>query len=227
MQLFSDAATCCAQKLGWVQKDTCTATSTGTASSTTGSLKWYASYDAGTCKKDCIVASTSPECGGIKANTAGEQLFADAASCCAAKFGWINKDLCTAMGTGGYTNKFYVDYSSNSCKQHCATGTANCGGTPSDKSVQMFDTAAACCSAKLSWVNKATCEAKSTGGTATPASGSNKWYIDWSISKCVQDCPSGGSCGGLAESWENPEYTSWETCCAARLSWMKKEDCHK
>jgi hypothetical protein len=166
----------------------------------------------------------------VLTNTAGEQLFDTAAACCSAKFGWINKDLCTAMGTGGYTNKYYVDYQSNSCKQDCAAAAGtNCGGNPGDKSMQLFDTAAACCSSKLSYVNQASCTSKSTTGTATAAAaatGSGKWYVDWSISKCVKDCTSGTGCGGLAETWENAEYTSWNACCDARLSWVKDADCH-
>jgi len=231
MQLFDTAAACCSSKLGWVQADTCTSVSTtGAAAAATGSLKYYADYDSGTCKMDCAEASTSPQCGGVLTNTAGVQLFDTAASCCAAKFGWIDKDLCEAMGTGGYTNKFYVDYSDNACKQDCAAASnTNCGGNPSDKSIQLFDTAAACCSGKLSYLNQAQCESKSTTGSAASATGSSKWYVDWSISKCVKDCPTSGSdaeCGGLAESWESAVYSSWSACCDARLSWVKDADCH-
>jgi hypothetical protein len=229
MQLFDDAATCCSTKLGWVQAATCTSVSTtGAAAASTGSLKFYADYDAGTCKKDCAVSGTSPECGGVLENTVGEQLFDTAAACCAAKYGWVDGDLCVAMATDAYTNKFYVDYSDNACKQDCATGTNNCGGHPSDKSIQMFDTAAACCAGKLSYLNQATCESKSTTGTAASATGSSKWYVDWSVSKCAKDCPTGSDpeCGGLAESWENAEYTSWSACCDARLSWVSDADCH-
>jgi hypothetical protein len=223
MQLFEDADTCCAQKLGWVQKDTCTSVSeSGAAAAPT--LKWYASYDDGTCKKDCDGGS---ECGGILSNTAGVQLFENQDDCCAAKFGWIDEDLCVAMGTGGYTGKFYVDYADNACKQDCPTGTANCGGNPSDKSIQMFEDADTCCANKLSYLNKATCVAKSNG-VASAAVGSGKWYVDWSISKCVKDCADSADteCGGLAENWENADYSDWGACCAARLNWVKDEDCH-
>jgi hypothetical protein len=232
MQLFNDAATCCSSKLGWVQKDTCkTVSEGGSAAASTGTLDYYADYSSGTCKKDCAASNTSPECGGVLSSTVGTQLFDTAAACCSAKFGWINKDLCVAMGTGGYTNKFYVDYASQSCKQDCAAAAnTNCGGNPGDKSMQLFDTAAACCSSKLSYVSKASCESKSTTGTAAAAAatGSGKWYVDWSISKCAKDCSTSGDaeCGGLAETWESAEYSSWQSCCSSRLSWMSKDSCH-
>lgn len=231
MQLFTDAATCCSTKLGWAQAATCvSASSSGSTAAATGSLKYYADFKSGTCKRDCPVASTSPECGGVLTNTVGEQSFDTAALCCAAKFGWMDKDLCAALGSGGYSNKFYVDYSSSSCKQDCASASStNCGGHPSDKSIQMFTTAALCCSNKLSYLNQAACTSKSTTGTTASVTGSGKWYVDWAISKCVKDCPTGSDteCGGLAESWESAEYTSWSTCCSSRLSWIKRELCHK
>jgi hypothetical protein len=227
--MFDSAASCCSTKLGWVDSNTCESVSSSGAASSTGTLKFYADYTSGTCKKDCAASGTSPECGGILTNTAGEQLFDTSAACCAAKFGWIDKDLCAAMGTGGYTNKFYVDYGNQACKQDCAAASGtNCAGNPGDKSSQLFSTAAECCSSKLSYINKAQCEAKSTTGSAASAAGSDKWYVDWSISKCVKDCTSGSGCGGLAEDYEANQglYTSWETCCSTRLSWVKKSDCH-
>jgi len=185
----------------------------------------------GNCKIDCPASTNSPGCGGVLSNTVGETLFGTAAECCAAKFGWINKDLCVAMVTGAYTNKFYVDYASNSCKQDCAVGTNNCGGNPGDKSMQLFDTAASCCSSKLSYVNQAACTSKSTSGTAAAAAaatGSNKWYVDWSISKCAKDCATGSDreCGGLAETWEQATFGSWQVCCDTKLGWVKDSDCH-
>ena len=230
MQLFADAATCCSTKLGWVQASTCTGASASGTTTSTGSLKYYADYTSGACKMDCAVSATSPACGGVLASSVGVQLFDTVTACCAGKFGWIDKDLCKSLGDGTYTGKFYVDYADNACKQDCAAASGtNCGGHPGDKATQLFSTAALCCSSKLSYLNQATCVSKSTTGSAASATGSAKWYVDWSISKCVKDCPSGGTdkeCGGLAESWESAEYTSWSACCSARLSWVKTADCH-
>jgi hypothetical protein len=224
MALYDTIEDCCSDKLPYVSTATCT----DPTASVTGTLKFYADYTSGTCVKDCPAANTSPECGGVVANTAGVQFFASASACCTAKYGWIDNEFCVTMGTGTYTNKFYVDYADKACKQHCATGTNNCGGHPSDKSIQMFGSAADCCSNKLSYLNKDLCISKSETGTESAAAGSSKWYVDWSISKCAKDCPTGSDaeCGGLAETWENADYSSWKACCDARLSWVKDADCH-
>jgi hypothetical protein len=178
---------------------------------------------------DCVVASGSPSCGGVLSNTAGVTLYDDEDACCAAKFGWQDTSVCAARATGGYSGKFYVSYQDNACLKDCAVATANpeCGGNPSDLSTQMFSTGAACCAAKLGWLNQATCASLSETGAAAAVSGSEKWYVDWSISKCVKDCPTanGGSCGGLAESWESAEFTSSSACCSAKLSWKPVSDC--
>merc|ERR1711998_191830 len=90
------------------------------------------------------------------------------------KYGWIDADLCVALGSGTHTNKFYVDYADKSCAQDCAAGTNNCAGHPSDLSIQLFDTAADCCANKLSYVNQDACESKSNTGTESAATGSNE-----------------------------------------------------
>lgn len=224
MALFDTLAECCAEKLPYVATATCT----DPTASTTGTLKFYADYTAGACVKDCPAAVTSPECGGVVANSAGVQFFDTASECCSAKYGWIDADLCVALGSGTYINKFYVDYADKSCRQDCASGTNNCAGHPSDLSIQLFDTAADCCANKLSYVNQEACESKSTTGTESAATGSSKWYVDWSISKCAKDCAVGSDaeCGGLAENWELADYDSWSACCDAKLSWVRDADCH-
>eukprot|EP00804_Cyclotella_cryptica_P014427 CCRYP_004774-RA/>CCRYP_004774-RA protein AED:0.14 eAED:0.21 QI:0/0/0/1/1/1/3/0/345 len=226
MQLFADAATCCSTKLGWVQASTCTGASTSATTATSGSLKYYADYTSGTCKKDCAVATTAPECGGVPCQLRSSTR-------CYLLCWQVRVDRQGPLhchGNWRIPNKFYVDYADNACKQDCAAASGtNCAGHPGDKATQLFSTAATCCSSKLSYLNQAACVSKSTTGSAASATGSAKWYVDWSVSKCVKDCPSGGTdkeCGGLAESWESAEYTSWSACCSTRLSWVKTADCH-
>jgi hypothetical protein len=227
LQLFEDAEACCTNKVGWAA-DYCIASSNNIAPTGTG--KFYADYKSRTCKKDCEVDDASPECGGILANTVGEALFEDVDDCCKAKFGWVDTDLCARLSVGEHTSLFYVDYQDNSCKQDCPTGTAdtNCGGIPPDMSVQLFQTAETCCAAKLSYINQDLCKCKSETGAACPASGNEKWYVDWQVSKCVKNCEKGGDteCGGLAETWEPADYSDWQSCCGDKLSWMKSEECH-
>jgi hypothetical protein len=52
-----------------------------------------------------------------------------------------------------------------------------------------------------------------------------EWYVDWSLSQCVQDCPSAtsSSCGGLAKAWD-VLYSDSSSCCS-RLSWLSRSQC--
>eukprot|EP00804_Cyclotella_cryptica_P002188 CCRYP_019581-RA/>CCRYP_019581-RA protein AED:0.06 eAED:0.06 QI:137/1/1/1/1/1/6/278/792 len=231
MKLYDTVTECCS-KLGWIQPSTCAAVSTSGPESYTGTQKFHADWTAGTCKKDCPVSEANPECGGILTNTAGETLFDTAKDCCASKFGWIDSDYCQAIATGGHTNKYYVSYSDNACKKDCAVSESSpeCGGNPTDQSSQLFAAASECCASKLSWVNLSACVSKSETGSAAAATGSGKWYVDWSISKCVKDCPESAldsECGGLAESWESTEYSSASECCSTRLKWMDLKSCKR
>ncbi|KAL7468994.1 hypothetical protein ACHAXS_009230 [Conticribra weissflogii] len=207
---------------------TTTTTSTTTKASTTvyvATNKWYSSTD-NICKQDCAISASAPTCGGI-AKDLWKTLYSDASSCCAAQFSWIDKTLCAAMSTGTYTNKFYVNYSSNKCQQDCATGSgasSACGGHPADLSVTLYSSASDCCKAKLGSINLSTCTAASTGTSAT---GTSEYYVDWSITKCVKNCPissSDSACGGLAETWEKL-FPTKSACCSGSLSWLEANKC--
>lgn len=57
--------------------------------------------------------------------------------------------------------------------------------------------------------------------------GSLKWWVDWSVSKCVKDCPESATdaeCGGLKNFWDS-SYASSAACCSARFAWMDPDDC--
>jgi hypothetical protein len=50
------------------------------------------------------------------------------------------------------------------------------------------------------------------------ATGSNKYYVDWTAATCVKDCSTGADCEGLAESWEVVgSFSTKEECCHQRL----------
>jgi hypothetical protein len=53
------------------------------------------------------------------------------------------------------------------------------------------------------------------------ATGTNKYYVDWTTYKCVKDCSEDGAdCGGLAEGWElGSLYITKEECCRQRLGY--------
>jgi hypothetical protein len=86
----------------------------------------------------------------------------------------------------------------------------------------MYDTLEECCKARFEYdydncVDYEPDEEEDTG--------SDKFYIDWKSSgqKCVQDCKTGGECGGLAASWD-VLYDDKKKCCAAQ-SWKPAKDC--
>jgi hypothetical protein len=54
-----------------------------------------------------------------------------------------------------------------------------------------------------------------------PAS-SNKWYIDWSIGKCKQDCDKSSSsttCGGVVPGTWILLHSTSDACCRAHVSY--------
>jgi hypothetical protein len=194
---------------------------------------FYADYEAGHCKKDCAEEDASPECGGILTSTAGVALFDDNAACCSGLFSWVDSDLCEAMTVGGYTGKFYVSYADSACKKDCMVDAANpeCGGNPADPSYDMFLDAATCCTEKVGFADKDECVHMSETGLPLVNNGSGKWYVDWSVVKCVKDCPisdSDAECGGLAQSWEIGDggFDAPEDCCSNKLQWMNATKCH-
>lgn len=233
MELFDDPMSCCSVKLGWVQAANCvTASTTGSAGATNGTMMFYADYQAGLCKKDCAVDAATPECGGVLESTTGLKMFSDSAKCCSSQFSWVDADLCAAMAAGGYTNKFYVSYADNSCKKDCAVDAASpeCGGNPTDPASDMYLNATTCCKA-VSWVDSATCVSMSENGVAVNETGSGKWYVDWTVVKCVKDCPISATapeCGGLAASWQvqNGGHDTAAECCSTQLSWVNATTCH-
>lgn len=234
MQLFEDPMECCTSKLGWTQVDACvSASATGMPAISTGTDKFYANYELGHCVKDCEVDPADPECTGILESTAGLQMFDDNAACCAGLFPWIDPDLCEVLPVGGHTDKYYVSYADNSCKKDCAVDAASpmCGGNPSDHSYDMYLDATACCEEQVNWQDLATCVTTSETGVAPVNEGTEKWYVDWGLVKCVKDCPVDAAdpeCGGLAESWEltNGGHDTAEDCCSTRLQWMNATTCH-
>eukprot|EP00956_Cyclotella_meneghiniana_P035737 scaffold117683_cov46-Cyclotella_meneghiniana.AAC.7 len=57
-----------------------------------------------------------------------------------------------------------------------------------------------------------------TTTTTTTTTAPSKWYIDWSISKCVKDCVGPAPCGGFGQYVAF--HDSVEKCCSAHLYWM-------
>eukprot|EP00970_Alexandrium_tamarense_P010655 scaffold2189_cov204-Alexandrium_tamarense.AAC.1 len=79
----------------------------------------------------------------------------------------------------------------------------------------MFEDLEDCCE-KYYWWNMAECL-----GSAANA-GSNKYYADYRLSKCVKDCTD-SDCGGLVGGVWDELYDDMSVCCAEKFWWV--EDC--
>ena len=84
----------------------------------------------------------------------------------------------------------------------------------------LHETAATCCRDNLSWITPSTCEAQSTH----TAAGTSKWYVNYGLSKCVQDCEGTGTCGGIVSN-NLDLYDSVGACCDSKLWWVPTSFC--
>lgn len=233
--LYDSAALCCAGEFSWKASATCTAAAiNGTAAVETGTSEWYAIFgSANRCVTDCAVKDGGT-CNGIISVGSGVTTYSDAKSCCSAKFSWQNQDLCNALSVGsgtGYTNQWYVTTASdgNYCVQDCATsGAGTCAGNPSDLGTPMYASAATCCSTKLPWVEKATCENRSGNGADADPVATGKWYADETDKKCKQDCAVGGGSGCAGVITANSFTRMYDTvtaCCSGGMAWINAAIC--
>jgi hypothetical protein len=238
--LYPDAEKCCAGKFSWMDSDLCIKRSTSGAVGTSqlnycakpsstlpssGTNKWYAKSTH--CAKDCGSSVTDPECAEITDTDLSVKLYDTALECCQNEFSWLTSELCVGKSEQTFTNKFYVNPDYSKCLKDCDTATPGCGGSPEDLGVALFDTAQACCGAKLSWIKPLSLCVNDANGITSPAVGSGDWYVDWNLHKCVKDCPKGSSdskCGGLVEgSWVVTHGTS--TACCSTISWVASDEC--
>jgi len=82
-----------------------------------------------------------------------------------------------------------------------------------------YTSQATCCTSHFSWAYNTCMGIKDTG--------SQRWYIEWGMSKCVQDCEKsmGGSCGGLKPGSWILTHSSASACCTAHMSYASLEQC--
>lgn len=234
--LFDTSTACCAAKLGSVDSDSCVSVSeSGVANATaTGTSKWYADYSSSRrCVVDCPTNSGNPTCGGTVSTGAGVSFYDTVEQCCSEKFQWYQSDLCKVIseaGTvgNGHTNLWYAKQSDNVCVQDCASsGGVSCEGNPSSFSEPLYDTAAACCSAKLGWLNQDRCETQSTLGASAPLVGGRQWFAHTG-STCGQDCVTaeGQGCVGVVDQISGVQfYSTVAECCTAKFSWINSDLC--
>eukprot|EP00970_Alexandrium_tamarense_P014705 scaffold4286_cov127-Alexandrium_tamarense.AAC.1 len=97
----------------------------------------------------------------------------------------------------------------------------NVGNAPSymwyNPSMWMFDNLEDCCDTNYPW-DLATCLG------ASAAAGSDKWFVDYSLNKCVKECVGDEPCGGLVDgSWVDL-FESQSECCSKKVWWNTKCD---
>jgi len=143
--------------------------------------------------------------------------------CCQARPPWSDLPACVTDSKGDFTDKFYIDMSSDiyKCAQNCdiASGLP-CMGSPPEWYMQRFDTVEDCCN-KRDWLDADRC-------IVNTFHASGEWYVDLTLNErngqCVMDCAVGGqSCGGLKEQ-STVGYATSRECCAY-LSSVEPGDC--
>ena len=128
--------------------------------------------------------------------------------CCKQYYGW---DYYTCTGTlpkltnGGYYPD-WSDYRDPTCR--------NDDEMPAymlNNQVWYFSQSLEqCCERHFPWdMNKC---------MGTLATGTAKWYVNYSAGTCVQDCTGASPCGGLAETWEEL-FGDKKKCCDEKLWW--------
>ena len=90
------------------------------------------------------------------------------------------------------------------------------GNAPSymqnNPSMLMFEELEDCCDTNYPW-DLATCLGAST------AAGSDNWFVDYSLNKCVKECVGDEPCGGLIDgSWVDL-FESQSECCSKKMWW--------
>ena len=160
-------------------------------------------------------------------------LLPDLETCCARHYSWA-METCLVLGGGmdstSATNLWYVNWKEEVCVQDClaqtgeTAGELHCGGLAQNE--ELFGTVEECCSTKLHWIKEGVCVVKSTS-VETPK-GSEKWYVQYTDQKCVQDCPKDDvdpTCGGVVEDARVPLYDNPALCCHESLNWIYIYDC--
>jgi len=185
------------------------------------------------------------ECDGVISDSSAVFYDASVENCCKS-INWVQEETCVSISTGVVSEMFFADPSDRTkCLAHqkagvaaSGTGGITCtaagvvdnsadpayGVTCEDTittSTKLYSTLEDCCEANVNW-DKDSCIHSSKG---TEATGTQKFYVDWSLSQCVQDCASapGNSCGGLAKAWD-VLYKDSSSCCN-RLSWLSRSKC--
>lgn len=144
-------------------------------------------------------------------------------TCCEKHFSW---DIYTCTGNSGTVpSGFYPNWSGS--VMQCFNSTVTADTLPDYMRINaehwLFATIEACCDQHFNWSYN---ECVILSGGSPYALAAEEWYVNHEKQVCQQDCPEedGGSCGGLAKSW-NTLYKSAIVCCQEKLSWIASSIC--
>ncbi len=144
-------------------------------------------------------------------------LHETAEDCCFSEYLWMDVELCAARTTLTSFGKYWPDKTKGKCLKDYEM--------PAEQlDVQIFGSLEDCCAFGISWLTEEECF-KASGIDVEIATdvGSNRFYLDWSLMKCVQDCIGDAPCGGLAPYWVT--LYEFSSDCCDRLSDIPDEEC--
>lgn len=198
IDLYEDAASCCAAKLSHVNPDLCESNS-DPDSAAAGTGMYYADSTTGDgCaldQDDCTSVSATVEC--RRTSDPSVRLYATVEDCCANALSWVDESLCMKETTGFPTGSWFPmeTISSGGCAKDCIAveppspdggPAAYCNNNIPDSIEKVFDSPEACCAAAFGFMDPAKCVQNSFAGEKSP--GSYRYRADESHERCVQDC---------------------------------------
>jgi hypothetical protein len=203
--LYKNERQCCNENTFVSCKDSSTTTD---LTDSTGSNLWYVDWWAKACVKDC---ESGDDCGGLAPKYMLESkeqkwLYDDLDTCCE-KHSSYKFDSCATTVKPLLSGKYYPDWSGKNegclIDNESSPAPSYLVGTKGS----FFDTLEDCCEKNYSY--------KLASCLGTAATGSGKWYLDWTNLICDQDCrkKSGEDCGGLAEEGTTL-YKNERKCCS-------------
>jgi len=215
--LYTNPRDCCASQLVWRFTDFCEADSL-LSTCYTGTGLYYQGDDVESevCVRDCDPSVTGDTtCGGLVEDSF-VVLHDTAEACCTAEYNWMDNVLCAARSDQLPLKKYWPDMTKGKCFKDSEVATRGLD-------VPIFDSIYDCCNSGIFWLGESSC-LMASGNAELAVTGSNKFYVDWVIEKCVQDCEGAAPCGGLAKSWDFL-YNSVSECCS-KLTWVTSHDCN-
>ncbi|KAL7460409.1 hypothetical protein ACHAXS_000861 [Conticribra weissflogii] len=169
----------------------------------------------------------------MQTNGIGAYVFKDLKLYCEKHFLWdlisCLKSELTAIVNSKYLDLYYPDWegSNDSCQKN-SNGLVPTYMT-NNPTAWMHEMLESCCTKNYGWRYNDCIAARSSsssrGSTATSV-GSNKWFVNYNNTKCVQDCndPQYASCRGLASPWEML-YDTANNCCKGKVYWVLSAIC--